>query len=75
MGGVIGGMHRSKLGTMVAIVAAVVGFSALAGSAQAQISGSIGGDIVDPGSAHAGGNVFQSGHGTANWLLAGTKIP
>ena len=58
-------MSRSKLGTIVAIVATAAGFSALAGSAQAQISGSIGGDVVakDPVSvplAHGGG-AFQWG--------------
>jgi hypothetical protein len=31
---------------MVAILATAAGFSALAGTAQAQISGSIGGDVV-----------------------------
>jgi|tagenome__1003787_1003787.scaffolds.fasta_scaffold17079095_1 hypothetical protein len=38
-------MYTSKLGTMVAILATAAGFSALAGTAQAQISGSIGGDV------------------------------
>ena len=40
-------MRLSKLGTMVAILATAAGFSALAGRAEAQISGTIGGDIVD----------------------------
>ena len=39
-------MYPSKLGTMVAILATAAGFSALAGTAEAQISGTIGGDIV-----------------------------
>ena len=39
-------MYTSKLGTMVAILAAAAGFSALAGTAEAQISGTIGGDVV-----------------------------
>ena len=45
-------MSRSKLGTMLAILAAAAGFSAPAGSAQAQISGTIGGDIVTPVTDH-----------------------
>jgi hypothetical protein len=44
--GVIGGMHPSKLGTLVAILATATGFSALAPTAEAQISGSTGGDTV-----------------------------
>jgi hypothetical protein len=40
-------MYAAKLGTMVAILATAAGFSAFAGSAQAQISGTIGGDVVD----------------------------
>jgi hypothetical protein len=56
--GVIGGIHiaisprkenrmsPSKLGTMVAILATAAGFSAHAGRAEAQISGTIGGDII-----------------------------
>ena len=39
-------MHPSKLGTMLAILVTVAGFSASAGSADAQISGTIGGDVV-----------------------------
>ena len=39
-------MHASKLGTLAAILATAAGFSALAGTADAQISGSTGGDIV-----------------------------
>jgi hypothetical protein len=39
-------MHASKLGTLVAILATAAGFSALAGPAEAQISGSTGGDVV-----------------------------
>jgi hypothetical protein len=40
-------MGLSKLGTMVAILATAAGFSALADTAHAQISGTIGGDLVD----------------------------
>jgi hypothetical protein len=59
MAGVIGGiqsatspwkenrMYRSKLVTMVATLAIAAGFSALAATAEAQISGTIGGDVVD----------------------------
>jgi hypothetical protein len=39
-------MYRSKLVSMVAILAVAVGSAALAGPAPAQISGSIGGDVV-----------------------------
>jgi hypothetical protein len=39
-------MYTSKLGTMVAILATAAGFSAIAGTARAQISGTIGGDVV-----------------------------
>jgi hypothetical protein len=39
-------MYTSKLATMVAILATGVGLASLAGTAQAQISGSIGGDVV-----------------------------
>jgi hypothetical protein len=39
-------MHRSKRATMVAMLATAAGFSALAGTAHAQISGTIGGDVV-----------------------------
>jgi hypothetical protein len=39
-------MHTSKLGTMVAILATAAGFSALAGTAAAQIPASTGGDVV-----------------------------
>ena len=39
-------MYAPKLGTMVAILAAAAGLSALAGTAEAQISGSTGGDVV-----------------------------
>jgi hypothetical protein len=39
-------MHPSKLGTLVAILATAAGFSALAGTADAQIPGSTGGDVV-----------------------------
>ncbi len=45
-------MSPSKLGTIVAILATTAGFSALAGSAQAQISGTIGGDFVDAPPVH-----------------------
>jgi hypothetical protein len=44
--GVIDGMHPSKLGTLVAILATAAGFSALAPTAEAQISGSTGGNVV-----------------------------
>jgi hypothetical protein len=44
--GVIDGMHSLKLGRAVAILAAAAGFSAVAGPAEAQISGTTGGDIV-----------------------------
>ena len=40
-------MYAAKLGTMVAILATAAGFSALADTAHAQISGTIGGDLVD----------------------------
>jgi len=80
--GVIGGIHsatspwkenrmyRSKLATMVAVVATAAGFSALAATADAQISGSIGGDYVgnDHGTA-VGGPVFR-----ANTLLTPVTI-
>ena len=39
-------MYTSKLGTMLAILATVAGSAALAGTADAQISGTIGGDVV-----------------------------
>jgi hypothetical protein len=39
-------MYTSKLATMVAILATASGLSALAGTAQAQIPGSTGGDVV-----------------------------
>ena len=39
-------MHPSKLATLVAILATAAGFSALAATAQAQISGSTGGNVV-----------------------------
>jgi hypothetical protein len=39
-------MNTSKLGKMVAILATAAGFSALAATAQAQISGSTGGNVV-----------------------------
>ena len=58
-------MSPSKRGTLVAFLATAAGFSAFAGSAHAQISGSIGGDVVAkvPVSvppAHGGG-AFQWG--------------
>ncbi len=56
-------MYPSKLGTMVAILATVAGFSALAASADAQISGTIGGDFVDNDNGVAvGGPVFGATH-------------
>ena len=39
-------MHLSTLGTRVAILATAAGFSALAATAEAQISGSTGGNVV-----------------------------
>jgi hypothetical protein len=39
-------MYRSKLAATAAILATAAGFSALAATAQAQISGTIGGDVV-----------------------------
>jgi hypothetical protein len=39
-------MYTSKLATMVAILAIAAGFSALAGTAEAQIPGETGGDVV-----------------------------
>jgi hypothetical protein len=39
-------MHPSKLGTLVAILATAAGLSALATTAEAQISGSTGGNVV-----------------------------
>jgi hypothetical protein len=39
-------MHPSKLRAMVAILATVAGFSAFAVTAEAQISGSTGGNVV-----------------------------
>lgn len=41
----MGGMHASKLATTAAVVAATIGLSA--GAANAQISGSTGGDYVN----------------------------
>ena len=43
---VIGGMYPSKLGTLVAILATAAGFSAIASTAEAQISGSTGGNVI-----------------------------
>jgi hypothetical protein len=62
-------MYRSKLGTMVAILATAAGFSALAGPAEAQISGTIGGDIVDNGNV-----AFQWGHVKTNSWLIGREL-
>jgi len=45
-------MHLSKMGTTVAILATTAAFSALAGGAQAQISGTTGGDFVDAPPVH-----------------------
>ena len=39
-------MYTSKLATMVAILATAAGFAALAGTAEAQIPASTGGDVV-----------------------------
>jgi hypothetical protein len=39
-------MHPSKLGTLVAVLATAAGFAALAGTAEAQIPASTGGDVV-----------------------------
>jgi hypothetical protein len=41
------GMHRSRLATVVAILVTAAGSAALETGADAQISGSIGGDVVD----------------------------
>jgi hypothetical protein len=41
-------MHASKLATMIAILSTAAGFAAPAGTARAQISGTIGGDFVAP---------------------------
>ncbi|MDA0158733.1 hypothetical protein OM076_00535 [Solirubrobacter ginsenosidimutans] len=49
-------MYPSKLGTTVAILAATAGFSALVDSAHAQISGTIGGDVVDNGACQVLGD-------------------
>jgi len=68
-------MYRSKLATTVAILATAAGFWALAGTAQAQISGSIGGDYVDaPKITPIDGDPFQRGRGKGldpymNWLV------
>ena len=40
-------MYATKLATIGAILATAIGCSALAGTADAQISGSIGGDLAD----------------------------
>jgi hypothetical protein len=39
-------MHTSKVATLVAILATAVGFAALAGTAEAQIPGETGGNVV-----------------------------
>jgi hypothetical protein len=39
-------MYTSKLATMVAILATAAGFAALAGTAEAQIPGTTGADVV-----------------------------
>jgi hypothetical protein len=75
-------MHASKLGTLVAILAAAAGFSALTGTAHAQISGTIGGDVVDndalqvtgdPDISLTDGNVaFKWGYGKTSARLTGT---
>src|SRR3954453_8815200 len=75
-------MHASKLGRLVAIRATTAGFATLASSAQAQISGTIGGDVVDndalqvsgdPDISLVDGNVaFQWGSGTTSSRLTGT---
>ena len=64
-------MYPSKLGTMVAILATAAGFSAFAGSAEAQISGTIGGDVVDRDALQALGNLL----GRAYKALDGTLVP
>lgn len=46
-------MHPSKLATIVTILATGAGLSALAGTAEAQISGTTGGDVVATHSAPA----------------------
>jgi hypothetical protein len=63
----------SKLSTMVAILATAAASSALAGTAQAQISGTTGGDIVaKPTMPAHGGVAFPSGFDKANAWLTGT---
>jgi hypothetical protein len=65
-------MAPSKLGIIVAILAITAGFSAFAGSAAAQISGSTGGNVVasDPVK-------LQPTHGTAafQWGLPDPLLP
>lgn len=64
-------MYRSKLGTLVAILATVAGFSAFAAGAEAQISGTIGGDIVDNDPAHGLGDptiTLTNGNAAFQWL-------
>jgi hypothetical protein len=74
-------MYR-KLTTALAVLATTAGVSALASSAQAQISGTIGGDVVDndalqvsgdPDISLVDGNVaFQWGSGETSSRLTGT---
>ncbi len=75
-------MYPSKLGTTVAILAVTAGFSALVDSAHAQISGTIGGDVVDNGACQVlgdrsialtdGNMAFQWGRGETTSRLTGT---
>jgi hypothetical protein len=74
-------MYR-KFSAMVAILATTAGVAALAGSAQAQISGTIGGDVVDTDAIQVLGNsdisltdgsvAFRWGRGTTSSRLTGT---
>jgi hypothetical protein len=74
-------MYR-KLSAALAILAATAGVSVLAGSAQAQISGTIGGDVVDNDALQVSGDpdvtlddgnvAFQWGSGKTSSRLTGT---
>jgi hypothetical protein len=67
-------IFRSQVGTMVAILAAAAGFLALGSRAEAQISGSTGGDVVDhePVTVQPihGSGAFQWGVGLTRPLVA-----
>ena len=71
-------MYAAKLGTMVAILATAAGFSAFAGSAQAQISGTIGGDVVDNDALQVNGDPDISlvdGNVAFEWGRGKTSAP